>query len=159
MGESFFTSWSKHNTLKFRQPRAPHAIATRMSHIWYHANRHEQWNRVTQPLFFHEGSTAVGLALAPKMCPDQSQVFKGVNNSQAFTMGRGKNDEPLPGAPRHACTKLRENIRRTDCKGPILSNIYRPKSNMHQNQTITMRCRDCCLLPHKSQNVHAVFER
>ena len=28
---------------KFRQPRKPHALATRMSHIWYHADRHEQW--------------------------------------------------------------------------------------------------------------------
>ena len=26
----------------------------------------------------------LGLALAPKMCPDQSQAFKEVNNSQAF---------------------------------------------------------------------------
>ena len=32
-----------------------------------------------------------GLALAPKMCPDQSQTFKEVNNSQAFTVGRKKN--------------------------------------------------------------------
>ena len=33
----------------------------------------------------------LGLALAPKMCPDQSQTFKEVNNSQAFTIGRKKN--------------------------------------------------------------------
>ena len=32
----------------------------------------------------------LGLALAPKMCPDQSQAFKEVNNSQAFTVGRRK---------------------------------------------------------------------
>ena len=30
----------------------------------------------------------IGLALAPKMCPDQSQAFKAVNSSQAFTVGR-----------------------------------------------------------------------
>ena len=41
------TSWFGHITLKFRQPRMSHAIATRMSHIWYHADRHEQWKRVT----------------------------------------------------------------------------------------------------------------
>ena len=40
------TRWFKHNP-KFRQPRMPHAIATRMSHIWYHADPHEQWKRVT----------------------------------------------------------------------------------------------------------------
>ena len=28
--------------------------------------------------------------LAPKMCPDQSQAFKEVNNSQAFTVGSKK---------------------------------------------------------------------
>ena len=32
-------------------------------------------------------------------------------------------DEPLPGAPRHVCTKFRSNIRRTDCVGPILRPI------------------------------------
>ena len=70
----------------------------------------------------------LGLALAPKMCPDQSQAFKEVNNSQAFTVGRKKMSlfflgEPLPGAPSHVCTKFRANIRRTDCVGPILSQI------------------------------------
>ena len=33
--------------LKFRRPRMPHARAPRMSHVWYHADRHEQWKRVT----------------------------------------------------------------------------------------------------------------
>ena len=47
-----------------------------MSHIWYHADRHEQWNRVTA-IFFGKD---LGLALAPKICPDQSQTFKEVNN-------------------------------------------------------------------------------
>ena len=52
----------------------------------------------------------LGLALAPKMCPDQSQTFKEMNNSQAFTAGKKKIkpflpiftlNKPLPGAPRH----------------------------------------------------------
>ena len=34
----------------------------------------------------------LGLALSPKMCPDQSQAFKEVNNSQAFTVGGKKNE-------------------------------------------------------------------
>ena len=56
----------------------PHAIATRMSHFWYHADRHEQ--------FVEDGEIAsffckdLGLVLAPKLCPDQSQAFKEVNN-------------------------------------------------------------------------------
>ena len=64
------------------------------------------------------------------MCPDQSQAFKEVNNSQAFTVGRKKIpgtvfflNEPLPGAPSHVCTKFSVNIRRIDCVGPILSHI------------------------------------
>ena len=65
----------------------------------------------------------LGPALAPKMCPDQSQALKEVNKSKAFTVGRKKMtffwDEPLPGAPRHVCTKFGENIRRTDCVGPV----------------------------------------
>ena len=70
----------------------------------------------------------LGLALAPKMCPDQSQA-KEVSNSEAFYR-RKKNklpfllSEPLPGAPRHVCTKFRANIRRIDCVvGPIVSII------------------------------------
>ena len=60
------------------------------------------------PTFFVKD---LGLALAPTMCPDQSQAVKEVNNSQAFTVGRKKNgpfllDEPLPGAPRHVCKKF-----------------------------------------------------
>ena len=74
----------------------------------------------------------LGLALAPKMCPDQSQAFKEVNNGQGFTVGRKKMtifflDGPLPRAPRHVCTKFCVNIRKTDCVGPILSHIKRPK--------------------------------
>ena len=53
----------------------------------------------------------LGLALAPKMYPDQSQAFKEVNNSQAFAIGRKEwpilfLDEPLPGAPRHVSSKV-----------------------------------------------------
>ena len=72
--------------LKFRQPRMPHAIATRMSHMWYHADRRERRKRVTATFFVKD----LGLALAPKMCADQSQAFKEVNNIQAFTVGSKK---------------------------------------------------------------------
>ena len=75
----------------------------------------------------------LGLALAPKMCPDQLQAFKEVNNSQGIYRRKKKNDpfffwtsfldEPLPGAPRHVCTEFRANIRRADYVGPILSQI------------------------------------
>ena len=32
----------------------------------------------------------LGLALAPKMCPDQPQAFKEVNSSKAFSVGSKK---------------------------------------------------------------------
>ena len=71
----------------FHQSRMPHAMATRMSDIWYHANRHEQWNRATSPVSFVKD---LKLALALKIRPDQSQAFEEVNNSQAFTVGKKK---------------------------------------------------------------------
>ena len=42
-----------------------------------------------------------GLALTPKMCPDQSQAFKEVNtrNSQAFTVFTGVHSTPLVHIP------------------------------------------------------------
>ena len=107
---------------------------------------YEQWKRVTfvARLFFK----GLGLALASKMCPDQSQAFKEVNNSQAFTVGRKIFhpfcflNELLPGAPRRISTKSSASIRRTECVGLIFS--HTPKSNIHWNQVITMRSRDFC---------------
>ena len=67
------------------------------------------------------------------MCPDQSQAFKEVNNSQAFTVGRRKKwpifflEEPLPGAPRHVCTsfpqKSKNWLRRTSIKSNLKPEI------------------------------------
>ena len=91
----------------------PHAIATRMSHISYHADRHKQ--------FFVED---LRLALTLKMCSDQSHAFKEVSNCQGFTVGRKKitpffsERAASRCSLRHVCTKFRANIRRTDCIGP-----------------------------------------
>ena len=70
----------------------------------------------------------LGLALAPKMCSDQSQALNEVNNGKAFSTEKNKNkhfflNKPLQGAPRQVCIKFSANIRRTDCVGPILSHI------------------------------------
>ena len=62
-------------------------MATRMSDIWHHANRHEQWKRAASPVSFVKD---LELALALKIRPDQSQAFEEVNNSQAFTVGKKK---------------------------------------------------------------------
>ena len=63
---------------KFRQPLV-------VSHTLYHSDRDEQWTRVAANFFVKDLS-----AIAPKMCPDQSQAFKDVNNSEAFTVRREK---------------------------------------------------------------------
>ena len=78
----------------------------------------------------------LGLALAPNMCPDQSQAFEEVTTCQAFTTGRKKApilfmNEPLPGAPRHFCTTFSASVRSTDRVRPILGLIYHPKSSLH----------------------------
>ena len=49
--------------------------------------------------------TDLGLALAPKMCPDQSQAFKEVNDSQAFTVGRKKMTHFFSGRAASRCSK------------------------------------------------------
>ena len=54
----FLTTKFKHITPNFvsQQPRMPHAIATRMSYIWYNADRREQqWKRATWSVFFCQG--------------------------------------------------------------------------------------------------------
>ena len=48
----------------------------------------------------------LGLALAPKTCPDQSQAFKDVKNSQAFTVGIKKNEAFRPMTVETRCRKV-----------------------------------------------------
>ena len=106
----------------------------------------------------------LGLALARKMCPDQSQAFKGVNHGQANTVGEKENGmssflaEPLSGAPRHVRRKFGANIRTTDSVGPVLSQIENLKNYIYQNQVITMPTRDFCTLSRKRQ-VFTMFLR
>ena len=47
----------------------------------------------------------IGLVLAPETCPDQSQAFKEVNNSQAFTVGRKKATDFLSERAASRCAK------------------------------------------------------
>ena len=87
-----------------------------------------------------EGDTAIfllndlELALGPKMCSDQSQTFKEVKYSKKFTAEEKKNDPffsgPAASGCSEECKKFRAKNQRTDCVGPILSRIQRPKSNI-----------------------------
>ena len=150
---------------KIRQPRMPHAIrvATRMPHIhwvscwppWTVTGR--GWHRQ----FFND----LGLALAPKMVPDQSQAFEEVNYSQAFTVGWKKGPIFFSERAASRCSKERLHkfsrkyskswLRR--CAGTILSRMQRPKSKIDQNQEISMPCRGFGTSTHESPSVRAVF--
>ena len=110
------TSWFKHITLNFVSHERMHAACNCNSnftyniyiHIWYHhVDRHEQWKRVAY----------LGLALAPKH-------LKYVPTNHRLPKRTGIDGQSLPGAPRHVRAKLRANIRRTDCVGPISIKSY-----------------------------------
>ena len=54
------SSWFKLNDRNSLR-RMPFALSTRMSHVQYHADRHEQWKRVIWSVFFSSGpKTATG---------------------------------------------------------------------------------------------------
>ena len=54
--------------------------------------------------------------------------------------------KPPPGARRHVVgTTFRANVWLTDCVGPILSQILRPKLNTRCNQVNVRRSRDFCI--------------
>ena len=97
------TSWFKP---KFRQLRMLHAIDTRMSHIWYPADRHEQWKRVTWPVFLlrTQDWRQHRKCVPTNHRPSKRSIIDGHLLQE---------DQPLPGAPRHVCTKFRAKIRRT----------------------------------------------
>ena len=64
---------------KLSPPRMPLALSTRMSRIWYHADRREQWKRVTG---WHSQfcCSAPRTGASGETCPDRPQAFKKVNN-------------------------------------------------------------------------------
>ena len=85
------TSWFKHKT---PNSSATNATCNSNSKVTYLAscmltamNNGRGWHC---QFFFKDLLTV--LALAPKTCPDRAQDFKEVNNSQAFTVARKKND-------------------------------------------------------------------
>ena len=86
---------------KFRHATNAALVATRMSHIWYHTDRHKQWKRVTWPFFFCQGPrTSASSENVPR-----PQAFKEVNNSQAFTVGRKTMTQFFSGRAASRCSK------------------------------------------------------
>ena len=105
----------------------------------------------------------LGLALPPTMCPEQSRAFK-VNNIQAFTVGRKTKSHFFSGQAASTCSKEclykvsrkhSENwLRRANIKPNLTPKIEYPLKPSYYDAKPWF-----CTLPHKSQNVHAVFER
>ena len=101
----------------------------------------------------------IGLALAPKMCPDQSQAFKEFNTSKAFAVGRKKLPRFVSGRAASRCSKAclyevsrnysKNWLRRTNIKPNLTSTIdYTLKPS---NYDAMMPSRDLRTLPHKVQ--------
>ena len=95
---------------------------------------------IMTPMNSRRGWQSQKLVEGPRACARGENVSRPISNevnSQAFPVGR-KQMAPffwtscfqvlqgmfVPG------TKFRASIRRTDCVGPILSQIFRPKSNI-----------------------------
>ena len=109
--------------------RMPLTLSTRMSNIQYYPDLHEQCTTVTWP----KKNQDLGRALVSKTCPHRPQAFEKVNHGQAFPQENISFfdffflNEPIACTLKHACTRFRANVRRSDCVGPILCHIYRPK--------------------------------
>ena len=109
-------------------PRLPHAIDTGKSHTWYHTDRHEQWKRVTWPLFFVQA-------------PHRPQSFKTVNNGPAFPQEDNFLlfyffDAPGFRFPKARPQKASRKYRSSDYVGPIPSHSCRPKLLLYWNLVI-----------------------
>ena len=76
---------------KLCPPRMPHAIATRMSHIYCSIiltamnTDNTGSDDILVVRFFVQD---FGMALSVKMCPNRPQAFKKVNNGQVFSLHR-----------------------------------------------------------------------
>ena len=69
-------------------------------------------------------------------------------------------NEPVPGAPRHALKNVCAHIIRSDCVGPISSNIYPQNSTLHGSKVITRQLHNYTnytWFPYNGPNLHAVF--
>lgn len=126
-------NWFRNITPKFRQ--GPNAACNTKPNVTYLVS---YW----WPCTVEEGDISIvfvkglELALPPKVWPLQSQIFKDVNNSQAFTQ-KYCFSHPLrflvelhPGCQRRVYTKFHANVRRPECVWSIWSHFLRQVSNI-----------------------------
>ena len=75
------------STPNFSPPRVPLAISSQRVNIWYHSDPHDQWKRVTWPVFLYR-PRAVSRS-EPRI--DQRQAFNTFNNTfRLFPAGAKK---------------------------------------------------------------------
>ena len=113
-----------------------------------HTGRHEQWKKVTWPLFFCSGPTtgASGDNVSPPTTGLQKdQKWSGVSVGFFFFFSHFFLNEPIAGTLRHAYEQFHATIWRSDCVGPILSRVYRPKLFLFWNQVIKGNYANCTL--------------
>ena len=135
---------------KLYPQRVPHAIATRMSHIY----------SGSVVLTVEEGDTAsfflqdLGLALVAKTCPRRPQAFNKVNNGLlTFFL-----NEPIAGTPRHACKTFHTSVRRYECR-PNIKSYLTPKVDPIVTLNNKVNYANLHTFPHKTPNVLAIFKR
>ena len=120
---------------KKRPPRMPLALSTRMSHIQYHTDRHNNGRGWHGHFFIQD----LGLALVAKRVPTdhrpskRSIMVRRFRSKQHFFSRLFFLNEPVVGTLRHAYKTFRANIRKTDYVGPILRHIYRSKLRLSWN--------------------------
>ena len=97
----------------FCPPPTPHAITTRMSHIWYHGDRHKQWKRVAYTVFGKGPRTGASSENGPRRSTGV-QIVRHLPWEEKKEDPLVLLDKLIPGVPRHVCTKFFVNIRRID---------------------------------------------
>ena len=114
--------------VKRRMSPAP---STRMSHVWCHADRHEEWKRVTSPVFCsgpRTGSSGENVSPPTTGLKKDQYVMVRRFRRQTFFFYIFFLNEPVAGTLRHACKKFRANIRRSDRVGSLLSHAFIARS-------------------------------
>ena len=135
------------------------AISSHRVNIWYHTDPHDQWKRVTWPVFFN----GLGPSLGAKIVSTNGRPSTFSIIFRLFPSGGEKKiaphlHEPAGGTPRHLCRFFRANNRRSDLP------MFNIKQNLAQKLDPTLKLFHLEETPvlnfaHESPNVHAVFER
>ena len=101
---------------KLCQPRMPHAIVARMSHIWCHTDCQEHW-KMTAACFLED--LRLALLRAAKPCPHRAKSCKKSIMVRRFRTKKQCYFQPVPGTARHDYQTFRSKEWRSGRVGGI----------------------------------------